>query len=146
MDTPQDFLLAGARILGLELEPHGFRFALEKIGSGSGGHYAQGAFVRGDRRLELHYRGSLGLVAYSIGSSFLSHDDYARARRASIGPSHYPSVPKHALDDFRALAVDLVELAADFVRGPGDEFRACAVWATSNPRPTGFAALDQPIQ
>jgi hypothetical protein len=60
--TAAEILREGAAILAPVLEPHGFRFVLETEGRGSGGHFAAGAFVRGDRRLELHYRHALGLV------------------------------------------------------------------------------------
>src|ERR1700733_2642043 len=46
------------------MRSHGFVFGPTTAGDGSGGSFARGEFRGGNRRLELHYRYSLGLVTY----------------------------------------------------------------------------------
>ena len=62
--TPKQTLLAGVGILDSVLSPYGFVFEFRDEGIGAMGPFAWGEFVRGDRRLELHYRYGLGLVTY----------------------------------------------------------------------------------
>jgi hypothetical protein len=61
-NNPEDVLNHGSQILGEILIGHGFTFVLKRSGPSSGGLFASGEFRGGDRTLELHYRGSLGLV------------------------------------------------------------------------------------
>jgi hypothetical protein len=42
---------AGAKIVGVVIEPHGFVWALGKTHEGHPGNAARGAFAKGDRRL-----------------------------------------------------------------------------------------------
>ena len=65
-------------ILEPVLSPHGFRFEFRDAGKGAGGFFAWGEFVRRDRRLELHYRLSLGLVMYHALGKKVSHEAYMR--------------------------------------------------------------------
>lgn len=94
-------------------------------GSGSGGAFAHGEFVLGDRRLELHFRYSLGLVTYHIGSLSLAHDDYLRALLGRSSAGYYPGTSDEPLAGFELLRQDLVENCSDFVRGTGEQFRQC---------------------
>src|SRR6266404_602801 len=59
-EDPKRQLLAGVRILDEVMRRHGFEFGFENEGRGSGGRFANGSYYRDDRRLELHFRGSLG--------------------------------------------------------------------------------------
>jgi hypothetical protein len=52
-----------AEVLG----PAGFEFIQMDEGVGIGGPFASGAFLKGDRRLEIHVRSSLSLVRYHVG-------------------------------------------------------------------------------
>jgi len=70
-----EILVDGRTILDPVLEPHGFVFEAEREGASSGGAFGSASYRRGDRRLELHYRFSLGLVRYHVGSEFLPHED-----------------------------------------------------------------------
>ncbi|HEY5218976.1 MAG TPA: hypothetical protein VIJ16_04160 [Gemmatimonadaceae bacterium] len=123
---PKDTLDQGCRILADVLGPHGFRFEFGGDGTGSGGAFAWGKFVRSDRGLELHFRRSLGLVTYHAGHLALGHRPYmealGRAREA-----RYPGVSDDPLDGFRDLASDLADLAGpDFLEGPADILRRAA--------------------
>jgi hypothetical protein len=75
---PEARLRAGVTALETVFMPHSFRFIFLKSGSGSGGPFASGDFVRGDRRFELHVRGSLGLVRYHLRSHSASHEYYMK--------------------------------------------------------------------
>jgi len=57
-------LKAGVEILDSFMESLGFVYTQISAGAGSGGSFASGEFRRGDRRLELHFLYSLGLVTY----------------------------------------------------------------------------------
>jgi hypothetical protein len=121
----REILQRGADILTSVLGPHGFRFGIVSSGSGSGGAFANGEFVRGDRRLELHFRYSLGLVTYHIGPLSLAHDDYLRALLGRSSAGHYPGTSHEPLAGFELLRQDLVEHCSDFVIGTGEQFRQC---------------------
>ena len=61
---PSQQLKAGADILLKFLGPIGFAFVFRDAAVGSGGAFAWGEFIRKDRRLEVHFRHSLGEVQY----------------------------------------------------------------------------------
>ena len=129
---------AGCGILEPILGPHGWRFVAGPSGSGSGGRFAQGDFVRDDRKLELHFRRSLGLVSYHLGELSLSHDAYMEALLGGRGASRYPGFSANPLDGFRDLAADLEAHCMDFVAGSGEEFRRCAERAREAEKVRGF--------
>ena len=139
--TPETQLEAGAAILAKFLAGYGFQFRVEETDRGSGGPFARGAFLKGDRRLELHYRWSLGLVSYTVGNTRVAHEDFARAR-ASDGRGVYSGFFSEPLDDFRALLADLEAFGSPFLSGSVEDFLAVAEWVQSHPRPLGLAALD----
>ena len=70
--NPRELLDRGAAELAEVLGPAGFTFVAVDEDDGSGGASAIGEFQRGDRRLELHVRRSLGLVRYHFGEQSLS--------------------------------------------------------------------------
>jgi hypothetical protein len=72
--TPLAALRRGLEILDPTMRANGFAFSQEVSGRGSGGNYARGSYIKGDRRLELHYRFSLRLVTYHIGGDALRHE------------------------------------------------------------------------
>lgn len=121
----REILQQGADILAPALVPHGFEFIMVASGSSSSGAFAQGEFVRGERRLELHFRRSLGLVTYHVGALALAHDDYMRALLGRSGASHYPAFSDEPFVGFEALCQDLAEHCSDFVSGSGEQFRLC---------------------
>jgi len=121
----REILQQGAAILAPVLATHGFHFSLVASGNSSGGAFVQGEFVCGDRKLELHFRFSLGLVTYHIGALTLAHEDYMRALLGRSGASHYPGFSEDAIAPFEALRQDLVEYCSDFVSGTGEQFQQC---------------------
>jgi hypothetical protein len=62
-DTPKTILLRGVSILAPALGS-GFAFEFRDEGRSSSGAFAWGEFVRGKRRLELHFTRDLGPVRY----------------------------------------------------------------------------------
>ena len=102
--NPKEELINGVKELEPILKPYGFRFILETEGLSSGGHSAGGAFVAGNKRLELHFRYSLGLVSYQIGEIKINHTDFIATQG---GKGSYPGFSTKPIDAFRHLADDL---------------------------------------
>jgi hypothetical protein len=126
-------LLAAVQVVKPILEPHGFAFAVESEGQGSGGHFASGSFRTRDRRLELHFRDHLGLVTYHIGDDSLDHETYMRLLKV-YGRNLYPGFPENPLDSFKHLASDLQNYCADFLSGDGKQFKLLAGQFRQDPR------------
>jgi hypothetical protein len=144
--TPQEILERGVAELAKVLEPAGFVFIDAGEESTSGGLSASGEFFRGDRRLELHVRSSLGLVRYHVGDTSFSHEDLVRGVRGTertAGPSEYPGFTEDPLAGFQHLRADLERFGAVFLTGGAKAFRALKKWLDKNPRKTGLAGLDQ---
>jgi hypothetical protein len=138
----REILQQGAEILAPALVPHGFHFSIVASGSSSGGAFAQGEFVRGDRKLELHFRWSLGLVVYRIGAQKLVHEDFMRALLGRSGASHYPGFSEDAHAAFDALRQDLVEHCSDFVNGTGEQFNQCVQRQKKYEALSGFKKME----
>jgi hypothetical protein len=124
-DNPKSQLLAGVEILDPVLEPHGFLFNLENHAKGSGGWFAAGSYTKENRRLELHFRYSLGLVTYHIGQDSLDHEAYMRLLGV-YGLNQYPDFPGKPLESFHHLAADIEKYCGDFTSGDGGQFRSFA--------------------
>ena len=139
---PAEMRRVGAAILEQVLSPLGFGFEAGEVGKGSGGPFAQGAFVRGNRRLEFSTRYSLGLVEYRVGSRVVSHEDYMRVV-AGRGNNAYPGFSDDPIDGFRHLASDLQQFAGVFIDGSDAEFDALVAEAQSS-RPQGLKSLVDP--
>ncbi len=113
MISPRETLLNGAEILGRLLVPNGFEFQFGGEENGSGGKSVWGEFVRKDRRLELHFRSSLGLILYHVRRWSASHETYMR--ELGVWPKcRYPGFSENPLDAFHDLAHDL-KFAEDFL-------------------------------
>jgi hypothetical protein len=109
---------AGSKIVGAVIEPHGFVWALGKTHTEHPGNAARGAFVKGDRQLELGFRWSLGPVIYRIGTVSVHHE----ALMKHVGhhaDAEYPGYSTDPLDAFRHLARDLQRFGGNFVSGDG---------------------------
>jgi hypothetical protein len=117
-----EILTAGVAILGHLMRSHGFEYTSTSAGVGSGGSYAAGEFRRANRSLELHFRYSLGLVTYHLGSAALSHEDYMWSVLGKKWASHYPGFSGDPLDGFRHLLLDLEQRASDFLGGSDSDF------------------------
>ena len=138
---PVEMRRRGAEILEPIIAAHGFRFEPGEVGKGSGGAFAQGAFVRGNRRLEFSTRYSLGLVQYRLGPNFVSHEDYMRTAAGS-GNHAYPGFSDDPLDGFRHLASDLQRFATVFLKGSDEEFFALVTEAQKARPKRGFSGLN----
>ena len=138
---PVEMRRRGADILEAVVATHGFTFEPGEVGKGSGGEFAQGAFVRGTRRLEFSARYSLGLVHYRSGPSFVSHEDYMRVAAGS-GNHAYPGFSDDPLDGFRHLASDLQEFATVFLEGSDDDFVALIADAQKARPKRGLSGLN----
>lgn len=136
--TSPEAMDCGRRILESVLVPHGWRFVPGPSGESSGGQFARADFVRGERRLELHFRHSLGLVTYHIGASSISHEAYMEVLLGRRGASRYPGFSSDPLDDFRGLAADLEQHAMEFVVGPADDFQRFVERAGRLAKVSGF--------
>jgi hypothetical protein len=142
--SPRELLARGAAELAELLGPAGFEFVETEDGESSGGDFASGEFRRGDRRLELHVRSSLGLVRYHFGDESLSHADLVRGVRALDRLSEegaYPGFSEDPMAGFRHLRHDLDRFGGVFLRGGAKAFRALHKWVTKNPKRSGIAGL-----
>ncbi len=136
-------LQLGVEILTPVLAPHGFHFEFRESDKGSGGHFAWGQFVRGDRRLELHFRHALGLVTYHLGDVVLTHEDFMRVALGGARENAYPGFSNDPLDGFRHLRHDLERFAAAFLAGTDAQFKAIVDQARLHPPARGLRAIDR---
>jgi hypothetical protein len=127
---------AGARIVGVVVEPHGFVWVPGKTHAGHPGNAARGAFVKGDRQLELGFRWSLGPVTYRIGPASVSHEAFM-LYAGHHAVAEYPGYSSDPLEEFRHLARDLQKFGGDFLFGDG----ASLIAASRVPYVGGFGAL-----
>ncbi|HYJ78852.1 MAG TPA: hypothetical protein VEW03_04595 [Longimicrobiaceae bacterium] len=137
--NPTQALQAGCEILDAVLPPHGFTRLPIESGRSSGGDFARTEYLRGNRRLELHFRGSLGLVAYHVGAVALPHERYMRAVLGRRGANQYPGFSADPLDGFRHLRHDLERYCTEFLNGSDEAFERIADQAPSPV--TGFKGL-----
>ena len=143
-ETPTALLERGVAELTGVLVPAGFEFIQSDEGTDNAGPFAAGEFLRGDRRLELHVRTSLGQVRYHFGEESLSHEDLVRGVRALEGISEegqYPGFSSDPMAGFRHLRHDLERFGAIFLRGGAKAFRALKKWVNKHPKKSGFAGL-----
>ena len=138
--SPEEQLRAGAAILGELFEPAGFTFALSTVGNSSGGRFAIGEFIRGNHRLELHYRFGLGIVIYHVGDCSLSHAELMRSQGFSKH-AEFPTILDKSLRGFHAILSDLRKFGGPFLDADASQFAILAEWCAKNPKPTGFKAL-----
>jgi hypothetical protein len=140
--NPEQVLQDGVAILEETLRPHGFRFIPGASGTGSGGRFASGAFVRGERKLELHFRHSLGLVTYHLGAVSVPHEDFMRAAQAE-GDRRYPGFSHDPLQAFRDLAHDLSRHGQAFLSSSDAQFRELLDWVATHLRPQGLGRVSR---
>jgi hypothetical protein len=123
---PKAELEAGAKILESALAPHGFVFAFQDAGHGSGGDYAWGKYLCGDRSLYLHHRWGLGIVEYHIGDLWIEHSAYLNflgvERQSDLISLPLESGPER----YRALHSDLTRYCGDFIYGPAIDWTLAA--------------------
>jgi hypothetical protein len=134
MRSPEEILAVGCGVLESVLTPHGFTWAPGGSGQSSGGSFASGSFVRGNRRLELHFRHSLGLVTYHVGQRALDHAAYMQSVLGAKGANQYPGFSSDPIDAFRHLAHDLRGFCQSFLVGSDEEFNDVASRADTSVR------------
>jgi hypothetical protein len=138
--NPKEELINGVRELEPILQPYGFTFALETAALSSGGHSASGAFLDGNKGLELHFRYSLGLVSYQVGGIKIDHADFIAAQG---GKGNYPGFSTKPVDAFRHLADDLKSYGGPFFNKDTTQFAEIANKLKKNPPVKGFKALSK---
>jgi hypothetical protein len=144
--TPREVLDGGVAELAQVLGPAGFTFIGTDDDDGSGDPSASGEFRRGDRRLELRVRRSLGLVRYHFGEQSLSHEDLVRAVRALDGiaaEAQYPGFSDDPAAGFHHLRADLDRFGDIFLTGGAKALRALKKWLDKHPRRSGLAGLER---
>jgi hypothetical protein len=140
--TPAQAIEIGNNII----EPllRGFGFNLEHTSAdegsgGSGGPAARSRFTCGKRSFEFHYRGSIGLVSYSVAGHSASHNDVAWALGCK-SPA-YPSYNRSAEEQFKALSLDISEVTRRFFEA--SESEAIELVKRANSRPGGIGRLSE---
>jgi hypothetical protein len=141
LKSPTECLHEGSAILHPILRSYGFEFQLGPSGPSSGGPFASGAYVFADRKLELHFRHSLGLVTYHYGDLSLDHSSYMRSVLGSSGGNHYPGFSLEHLASFEDLRFDLEHFASAFLIGDKEEFSRCVNDANEWKGKQGFSRL-----
>ena len=99
---------------------HGFVFVRLGAGDSSGGRFASAEFRRADRAFEFHFRFSLGMVTYRLGSESVSHEEYMCSVLGKPNLSRYPGFAIDPLDAFRALRDDVQSYCKEFLEGTND--------------------------
>src|SRR5215475_6069535 len=139
--NPSEILSRGCTILDTVLTTHGFKLAVITSGKGSGGSYAVATFANGKRKLEIHYRYSLGLVTYHVGALALDHEAFMRALVGSKGGNKYPCFSDDPFEAFRGLTHDIEKFAGAFLSGDEIEFGRCVELARKRATLSGFERL-----
>lgn len=139
---PEILLQKSREILDPILQKYNFIFQMEGSGKSSGGTFAYASYVKGDRKLELHFRFSLGLVTYHINKYKLPHDIYMKFLGVH-NKSLYPGFSNEPLDGFRHLKHDLENFCSDFLIGDGRKFKDFAKEYNNDPNKfKGFSNLE----
>jgi hypothetical protein len=139
--APVEILREGCGLLEPVMHRYGFSFEDGPAGPSSGGPYASGSYVNGDRKLEIHFRFSLGLVTYHFGQTSVDHESYMHALVGTNGGNKYPDFSEDPLDAFKGLAYDLENFATAFMNGNFEEFSRCVIAAEERKKIPGFARL-----
>ena len=124
MIHPKEALMNGIRVVERLLGSYGFQFQFREEGKGSGGAFAWGEFIRADRKLELHFRFTLGMVRYCVADQSASHEPYMQ-ELGVWNQCHYPGFSEDSIVAFDHLAHDLA-FADDFLSGSAAILRRAA--------------------
>ena len=117
MKSKIDILRDGSEILKPVMNKHGFSFSIDGAGSSSGGNSAFGSWKKKDRKLEYHFRSSLGLVKYSLSTKTIEHEFFLWAISGEQHKAKYPGSSKDPIDGFHRLRDDLNQFCAVFLTG-----------------------------
>jgi len=109
---------------------------------GSGGDFASGAYVRNERKLEFHFRHSLGLVTYRFREFAASHEWVIRALGA-YGHHKYPGFSDVPLNGFRHLRSDIENFFQIFLSGSDEDLSGVLALAQQEEfdRPKGIQGI-----
>ena len=122
MQDRVEILTKGSEILAPSLRAHGFSFQIDRSGNSSGGPFASGYWSRDNRRLELHFRWHLGLVAYHLGPDRISHGYLVWAVSGKRNAGTYPGSSGDLFERFHLLNDEIVRFGQSFLCGSDDEF------------------------
>ncbi len=114
----------GATHLASVLDPLGFTFRVVRTGPSSGGPFCEAEFAGVNRRVELHFRHSVGMVRWHIGDISASHGAYMEALGRSAS---YPRSQDDEMEAFGCLARDFSLIRTDFIEGDGGVLAKAAV-------------------
>ena len=120
--NPEETLLQGSELLKPLFTKHGFAFVPLDKGNSSGGPFASAGFIKGDRRFEFHFRFSLGMVTYHLGSESITHQEYMCSVLGEPNRSRYPGFSDDPLDAFRNLRDDVENHCIEFLEETSDAF------------------------
>ena len=123
MKQKTDILHVGSKILKPIMIKNGFSFSVDGEGESSGGNFAYGSWRKSDRKLEYHFRFSLGLVEYSLGTSTIEHEFFMWALTGEKHKAKYPGSSKDPFDGFRRLLDDLKNYGTVFLNGSDLDLR-----------------------
>lgn len=112
-----NILCEGSEILKPIMNKHGFAFSIDGEGSSSGGNFVLGSWTKKDRKLEYHFRFSLGLVEYSLGSKKIEHEFFLWALTGEKHKAKYPDSSEDPIDGFRRLLDDRNQFCGVFLTG-----------------------------
>ena len=121
--NPEEILHQGSELLMPLFAEHGFVFVQSGGGESSGGRFASAEFRRGNRRFEFHFRFSLGMVSYHLGSESISHEEYMCSVLGKPNLSHYPGFSNDPLDAFCHLREDIQNYCMEFLEGTNEAFQ-----------------------
>jgi len=137
---PKVELENGVKLLKNIMNEAGFKFLFECEGISSGGKFASGSFILGDKKLELSFRYSLGCVEYRVLEHNISHKDYMEA----IGKkkeAQYPGFSNNSTEAFEHLFSDISKHGEIFLWGTNNQFIELIKDFKSKPKKSGFSAL-----
>jgi hypothetical protein len=129
-DECKQALLTGVEIIDPLLNPNRYTFEIDGVGVSSGGPFASGFYVNGNKRIGLIYRAGAGLgaVIYEYYPLSISHDTLmkhlGKSNMGKLGYSdfRFASFSKDKGDPFEALAYDTQNFTLPFLNGTDSEF------------------------
>ncbi|WP_157068068.1 hypothetical protein [Desulfosarcina cetonica] len=121
MSNKTDIIQKGADIMAPVFKKYGFVFSIEGEGQSSGGEFAFGSWCKGNRRLEFHYRYTLGLVNYFLGEERIGHQWYLWAVTGKKHSGSYPGNSEDPVDSFSRLKNDIEKYCDIFLQGSDNE-------------------------
>jgi len=123
MKSRSDIVIEGSEILKPLMSKNGFQFTLDGEGQSSGGQFAFGPWTKNDRKLEYHFRFSLGLVEYSLENKTIEHGFFLWALTGEKRKAKFPGSSEDPTNGFSRLLDDLSNFCGIFLNGTDSELR-----------------------